>query len=136
MRRQSRQVGVARWMSLEHEHLVKLTIFPLQCWRRTRRRCRNAVGLSLAGAEGVCLACVRVSGRVTRRTVTDARGGGNSGRGGRGRTSAEVTRPRLLVTLLRVAVVVTILLTLTLVLPTRVTAVAAIVFLIFLVVRA
>ena len=90
----------------------------------------------LLGAEGAWLACVRVSARV-RGTVTDSRGGGNSGTGGRGRDSTMMTRPRLLVTLFRVcysrrrgyfASLAP--------LPTRVAAAVAIGFVIFLVVRA
>ena len=72
-------------------------------------------------------------------TITDARGGGNSERGGRGGHSTRVTRPRLLVTLFRKCVEAVVLcgvLTLALVLPTRVTTAAAIVFWFFLFERA
>ena len=80
--------------------------FPQQCWRRTHGRCRTAVGLSITGAEGARLVRVWVSARVMIGTVADARGGGSNERGGRGRDSTAVTRPRLLVTLFRVVVVV------------------------------
>ena len=58
--------------------------------------------MSVADTEGVWLVRVRVSASVVRSPVTDARGGGNSGRDGRGRDSTVVNRPRLLVTLFRV----------------------------------
>ena len=94
-RQRSRQVGAERWTSLEHEHLVKLTFFPVRvlaadvwevlCRRRLvncqRRRC-------LAGARsGFRQGC--------ERHRIECQRGGNSGRGGRGRDSTVVTRPKL-----------------------------------------
>ena len=70
--------------------------------------------------------------KLTFCIITDARGGGNSGNGGH---STKVTRHRLLVTLFRKCVETVVLcsgLTLALVLPTRVTTAAAIVFRFFL----
>ena len=101
-----------------------------------RGRSRTAVVLSAANAEDSWLARVRVSAGVVKGTVTDARGGGNSGKGGRGWDSTLVARPRLLVDLVRMRVVTVVLcggLTLTLVLPTRVTTAVAILFVEFLV---
>ena len=90
----------------------------------------------MASAEGAWLAHVRGSARVVIGTVTYVRGGGNSGRGGRGGDSNVVTRLRQLVTSFRVCVEDVILcggLTLDLVLPTRVTTAAVIVLVGFLV---
>ena len=108
---------------------------PRQCWRRTRGRFRTNVGLSGTGAEGAWLARVRVFGQGYKGIVTDASGGGKSGRGGRGRDSTVVTGPRLLVTLLcaRCNRRCDYLLVLALVLSTRVTVAVAF-FFIFLVV--
>ena len=86
-RQRSRQVGAERWASLEHEHFVKLTFFPPAVPGRTRGRCRTAIGLSVASAEGAWLARVRVSAvsaGVVRGTVADARGGGNREEAGEG----------------------------------------------------
>ena len=80
------------------------------------------------------MARIRVTARVMRGTVTDAIGGGNSGRDEQRRVSTVVTRPRLLVTLFRMcfeAVVLYGVLTLALVLPARVTTAAAIVVVFF-----
>ena len=60
--------------------------------------CRTDVGLSVASAAGAWMARVWVSARVVRCTLTDAREGGDSGRGGRGGNCTVVVRPRLLVT--------------------------------------
>ena len=101
-RQRSKQVGAERWTSLEHVNLVKIKVFPpavLAVDARevpSRRRpvsCR--CGRCMAGT-------CSVSAWVMRDTVPNARGGGNSGLGGRGWDSTVVTRPRLIVTFFRV----------------------------------
>ena len=110
-------------MSLGRENLVKLMFFSRQCWRRTGRRGRTALDLSVSGAKGAWLASVWVSVRVMRSTLKDPRGGSWGGRGGGGRTTTVMAEVRLSVSSIRVCVVVvtlSVLLTLAVVLPARV----------------
>ena len=97
--------------------------FSRKGWRRTDRRDRTAVDLSVTAADGAWLAYVRVSAGVMRSTAADPRVGTWAGRGLGSRTTTVIAGARGLVFSFRVCVVVvtlTLLLTLTVVLPTRV----------------